>query len=235
MEFEKEIEKAKNKINECKLSDKFKSNLKEKLDLEYEKKTKKIKTPFNANKTYIFTKKFAAAIACCIIVFSSYAFADEIENLFVNLFYNTDRIMEQAIENGNIQTIDMDYVTNDDVSIKVNYLIMEENSMYVVFDVVAKDECEEIYLYDLKIYDYDDNVIYNNKLGVNNISYNTFDKKISKNNYMIFCKLTNDKNKLSYDGIKIYLENISIRYDNEYSYINCEFLYNIDIERNLFK
>lgn len=235
MEFEKEVEKAKNKINECKLSDEFKANLKEKLDLEYER-THKIKTSSNESKIYFFQRKLVAAIACCVIVFSSCAFADEIEDLFINLFCNTDRIIEQAIEEGNIQTINMDYVTNDDVSVKASYLIMEENSMYVVFDVVTADECESVYFNNIEIKDERNAVLYNSEFDTNEVSYNVLNKKLSRNNHIVFCELTNsEENLFNCKKIIISLEYIGCKKDNGLKYIDCNFSCELEIDDKIFK
>ena len=140
-EFNKELEEIKNELNEVKLRDEFKQNLKIKMKEELNKPDIKEKT-----RTVLFAKKLIATFACVIFLISSLGvFADEIECLVTNIFSNTDKQIEEAVANGNYKEIDMEYVEHDGVGIKVDYIIQEEDKLCIAFNVRCEEEFEHLY------------------------------------------------------------------------------------------
>ena len=146
-EFNKELEEIKNELNEVKLRDEFKQNLKIKMKEELNKPDIKEKT-----RTVLFPKKLIATFACVIFLITSLGvFADEIECLVTNIFSNTDKQIEEAIANGNYKEIDMEYVEHDGVGIKVDYIIQDEDKLCIAFNVRCEEEFDKVYFQNIEI------------------------------------------------------------------------------------
>lgn len=142
--FEEDLNEIKEKLNAEKLSDEFKENLQAKLEKELNG------TPSNDNgkiiKFPVITRKLAGICACFVFLCTScIAFADEIENVIFNIFSNTDKIVERAIANGNYREIDMDYVEDNGISIKVDYIVAEDDNLYIAFNVLSEKEFDNLF------------------------------------------------------------------------------------------
>lgn len=158
-EFEKDLNEIKNKLNEYHLSDEFKIKLQAKMDEEYNKSYDNkltIKTKLRK-----FPSSFVAAFACFFFLVSGcVTFADEFEDWVTKIFSNTNKKIEMAIENGNYKEINMDYVENNGVAIKVDYVITEEDMLCIAFNVKTKEEFADIFFENIEIKD-GDYVLYN--------------------------------------------------------------------------
>ena len=159
--FEEDLKEIKEKLHAEKLRDEFKAYLQARLEEELnkpsDKKERKIHFP-------AVTKRLAAACACLIIFFSScITFADDIENVIFKIFGNTDKVVEEAIANGNYKKINMEYVEDNGISIKVDYVVVEENQLYIAFNVLAEEEFDEIYFKSIKIKNQNDYNIYSSE------------------------------------------------------------------------
>ena len=123
--FDKNLEEIKTELNNIKLSDDFKNNLKIKMEEELNKLDAKEKA-----RNFLFPRKLVATFACFSLLITSCAvFADEIESFVAGIFSNTDRKIEEAIANGNYKEIDMEYVEHDGIGIKVDYIVQEVDSL----------------------------------------------------------------------------------------------------------
>lgn len=193
--FEEDLKEIKEKLHAEKLSDEFKANLQARLEEELnkpsDKKERKIHFP-------VVTKRLAAACACLIIFFSScITFADDIENVIFKIFGNTDKVVEEAIANGNYKKIDMEYVEDNGISIKVDYVAVEENNLYIVFNVLAEEEFDEIYIKDFSI-KLDENVIHSsNDGGIQSTILNFKETNINDKNSIIIYDLENNNYKFN--------------------------------------
>ena len=146
--FNEELNEIKEKLKAEKLSDEFKANLQAKLEEELNKddssKGKILKFP-------TITRKLAGICACFIFLFSScFVFADDIENVILELFGNTDKIIAKAIEEGNYKDIEMDYVEDQGISIKVDYVVVEDDELYIAFNVLG-EEYDKVFINDVNI------------------------------------------------------------------------------------
>lgn len=180
--FDRDLKELQDKIKECKLSDEFKAELKEKLDYEYMKpseNTEKVKK-------FVFPQRLVAAFACFFILISGCgAFADEIESWVAKVFSNTDKTVEEAIANGNYRKIDMDYVENEGISIKVDYIVVEDDEMYIAFNILTEEEYDNVYFEDMEIKSKSGEIMLNiiERYG----DYTSLDRKINnKNIYKIY-------------------------------------------------
>lgn len=174
--FDKDLEEIKTELNNIKLSDDFKNNLKIKMEEELNKSDVKEKA-----RNFLFPRKLVATFACFFLLITSCAaFADEIESFVANIFSNTDRKIEEAIANGNYKEIDMEYVEHDGIGIKVDYIVQEEDSLCIAFNVKSEEEFDDIYFDEIEIRDEQNNII----LGTGISKYQTNKKKIDSQNIM---------------------------------------------------
>ena len=128
--------------------------------------------------------KIAAIILLCFTMTTGLIFAKDIINFFSEIFdlksTNIDNSgIVDAIANKNyIQNVDMDYIPIDDnYSIKVDYLMLDDLNLYLVFNLHSNKKIDENYrisITDLKLTDQDGNVIYDG----NNYMFNNNNNKI---------------------------------------------------------
>lgn len=215
-QFNEELNEIKEKLNSEKLSDEFKSNLQAKLQEELNKddsdKGKIIKFP-------TITRKLAGICACFVFLFSScFVFADDIENVILELFGNTDRIIAKAIEDGNYREIKMDYVEDQGISIKVDYVVIEDDELYIAFNILGEEEFDKILLDNMKIYEDNNRLIYAVNDAERKSSLTIKESKISRENLVLIYKLTKvkedlkniDKINFEIDSIDFIINNICI-------------------------
>ena len=211
--FEEDLKEIKEKLHAEKPSDEFKQNLQAILEEELNKTSDKKERKFHFP---IYAKKLAAVCACLIIFFSGcFTFADDIENVILELFGNTDKIIENAIANGNYKKIDMEYVEDNGISIKVDYVVVEENNLYIVFNVLTEEEFDEIHMKNINIKNQEDSYIYlcEKNMGCD-IIYK--EENVTNNNSSITCKLVNEKiNSETLTEIKIYCDEVWLFNKNE--------------------
>lgn len=198
--FEEDLNRLKNKINSMSLSDDFKEELSRKLDAEYNKT--------DTRRHFSFPKQIVAAFACCIVL-TSCVFADSIGNVISNFFANTSTEMEQALENGEMQKIDMEYVERDGVSIKVDYAMVKEDSVYLVFNILSDEEISDVKFLDYEIRDLNQNVIFNKlDFSFKYIEERYVQKRIDTKNILVCVQLFNTKNIKPTDILSL---NVNIR------------------------
>ena len=153
--YNEELDELKNANQEIKLDDEFKASLKIKLDEEISKQEEKLNKKPKLN---LIPRKLIPVTVCLFVLFVTIqTFADEIESLVKCVFSNVDETVEEAIANGNYQKIDMEYVEHDGISIKVDYIIQENNNTYIAFNVLSDDEFDNIYCSECILQDINEN------------------------------------------------------------------------------
>lgn len=211
-----EIEVLKCKIQEENLQEDFKEKLEEKLNnacntkdyitMEDIKKKKILTRPY-------FCQKAAAAFAC-FIMFSSCAFAGGVGDWIKEMFSNVDQNLEVAYENGDVKEIETEYQTYDGVSVKVDYISLKDNELYMVFNVKTEEVFDHIYINDFIIKDNYDNVVFENleKSELDDFECKIKEKKETKNNSLIFVTVSKRENNFDkYNTLKIEIDNVSVR------------------------
>lgn len=211
--IDESIKSMSNQIKEDKLSDEFKENLCKKLEENEKAKSKSIpRININIYKTLI------ATFACLFIIIAGYSLADDFENIILKKFSNIDEIAKKAIEDGNVEYIDMDYVTDQGISIKADYLIREKDSLYVALEVKTEEDYDEMILDEISILDEDGNVLFGS------VSKNIKGSVTQFPDYMnniIYVKINNSE--LIENGNRIFIkEVIFIRSEN--SIINGQWI-----------
>ena len=113
--------------------------------------------------TIILLKRVAIFILCIGIVTATTVYAKDIINFITNIFINSTPGIDKAVDNGYVQNVDMDFITYNNIGVKVDYVLMDNNNLDISF----------VYKY------YDDNI------EIDNISFNTLSIK-DENNNMLF-------------------------------------------------
>lgn len=217
--FEEELEKVSAKINSMSLSEEFKENLCKKLDYEYSRMPPK--------RRFFIPKQIVAVFACCILV-TSYAFADGIENAVHSIFSNTSREIQQAVESGNLQTITMDYVKKEDVSIKIDYTVVSEDFICLAFNVLSEEEFSNVYVDNIEFMNkYNERIYSTNDTEIKNIKYSHTDKKLNNKNSIYIIKV--DNLKLNDSEIKIILNGVKMLNFNNRNDIDSKWEFNIQV------
>lgn len=145
--------------------------------------------------------------------------------------------LEKVANNGYIENVDMDYLYSQKIGAKINYIIMSDYNLNILFDFdisETKNVKREINIQDLLIYDenyniifcYNDNV-YKNFCKKHNIEFiDNFTKRQTTNGYGIqLIELTEENNKTLYTlrsiqgfpkSKKLYIEfhNLYLDYEN---------------------
>ena len=172
--------------------------------------------------------KIAAIILLCFTMTTGLIFAKDIINFFSEIFdlksTNIDNSgIVDAIANKNyIQNVDMDYIPIDDnYSIKVDYLMLDDLNLYLVFNLHSNKEIDEDYrisITDLVLTDQDGNVIYDENSHMYNNNYNYISgwnkissKKDNETRELLHITATNFNNiidlNFSFSNISIYIDN----------------------------
>lgn len=107
-------------------------------------------------------QKVAIVLISFIILTTGVVFAKDIINFITSLFTNTTEGINKAIENGYVQNIDMDFVYDNDIGIKVDYLVMDDTNLDVsfVYDYKGNEKVESIGILEYIIKDENNNFIY---------------------------------------------------------------------------
>lgn len=204
--FDKDLEEIKTELNNIKLSEDFKNNLKIKMEEELNKPDAKEKA-----RNFLFPRKLVATFACFFLLVTSCAvFADEIESFVASIFSNTDRRIEKAIANGNYKEIDMEYVEHDGIGIKVDYVISDDDSFYIAFNILTEEEFDDMFFENIEVKN-DKEIIH--KIDVNsnviiNSNTRTFNKKINLTNNIYIYQIYMNNKIDNYGNIKMKIENI---------------------------
>ena len=124
--------------------------------------------------------KIAAIIIICFIATTGIVFAKDISNFLKEIFnlnsinINNDEVINSIENKDYIQNVEMDYIKlNEIYNIKVDYLMIDDINLYIVFNVQSNEKINKSYrisINDLVLLDDFDNVIYdaNNQSVENN-------------------------------------------------------------------
>lgn len=207
-----EIEVLKCKIQEESLQEDFKKKLEEKLNNACN--TKDYITMKDIKKKKILTRPYfcqkAAAAFACFIMFSSCAFAGGVGDWIKEMFSNVDQNLEIAYENGDVKEIETEYQTYDGVSVKVDYISLKDNELYLVFNVKTEEEFDRLYLEKIVIEDENGNTIFNSIESTNEVKCSKKEKRIDINNSSIFYTILNNETFETLKSINIKIEEIEL-------------------------
>ena len=190
------------------------------------------------NKLFSKFKRVAIIILSLGIVSTGVVFAKEIVNFFKTIFTNSTPGIEAAVENGYIQNVDMDFVYDNDIGIKVNNIVRDNGILDIslVFDCINMNNIDNIKLTDFEIF------LDNNPLSID-VGENNFNKDISSvqimndviNKYNLYYKslLFKTDSLEKYKNVEIKISSIDIYQNNEI--IRIQGNWNIILDLNLNK
>lgn len=94
------------------------------------------------NKKKILNKyKFTLATTfCSIFLITGVVFAKDIEIFLKSFFNNSNKAIDVAVENGYIQTEEMDYTYDKNIGIKVDNLVLDDLNLDISFNFKIKKE-----------------------------------------------------------------------------------------------
>ena len=119
------------------------------------------------NKVQVRIPRIVAYLFSIIIISTGVVFANEIVNFVKFLFVNTTNSIDKAIENGYAQQINMDYIYDNNIGIKIDNLIIDDTNIDISIVYKINDTpIELIELYEYEIRDQNNNLIY--ELNLNN-------------------------------------------------------------------
>lgn len=128
-------------------------------------KEKKQRNSFN------IMKKVAMIIISFGIISTSIVFADDIINFITSIFTNSTEAIDSAVENGYVQNINMDYIYDNDIGVKVDALVLDDTNLDIsfIYNYQGKEQIDSLQLYEYTIKDEDENILYefNNELKSN--------------------------------------------------------------------
>ena len=90
-------------------------------------------------KIRFINKKIIIAASAFLILTTGLVFSKEIEKISKKLFTNTTKAIDLAVENGYVQNINMNFIEDKDIGIKVNNIILDEISLDISFCYKVKD------------------------------------------------------------------------------------------------
>jgi len=228
--LELELEVLKCKIHEEDVFDGFKENLEKNLIEKYENYEPKSKPKVTFNIYNYFGK--AVAVFACFMIVSTCAFADEIEGIFDLLFANTNKNIEMAYNEGNIQEVDTEYQTYNGVSLKVDYVSVSEKNIIFVLDVNLEDECEKIILDSFKLKDVDNNMIFDSTVVEDDTVYRYDIKRKDAFGFNGVFEFSKEQGKFEdYKQLKINLNNIIVLCNDKEKVVNGDWEFLIDLNQ----
>lgn len=172
-----------------------------------------------------------AIIVICLLCTSGIAYATY---NYVKNNFNRRKGIETAINNGYIMNVDGEPVTSNDVSLKINQILLDDYNLDISFNLEFKnmeipDDNNNI-LYHLGSRDIFDKFVRSNNLNVeyrkysdNYINSNSSNKSncTNSNNYNLVYNISvNNKTFPKSNSLHIYIENVVLRMENDNSVIN---------------
>lgn len=171
-------------------------------------------------KTRLIKRGIGIKIASIILVLfaiTGVVFAKEIVRFVKHIFINTSDGVESAIEKGYMQEVNMDYIQNNNIDIKVDYILMDDFNLDIMFNIGLKElkELSSIKLNNIVISDENGNILLT--------EFNDRDK------YLEFCRKNKIENTDNYIALGYYNYS-SLTYD----YQNSTYLYSYIVRSENF-
>ena len=119
-------------------------------------KEKKQRNSFN------IMKKVAMIIISFGIISTSFVFADDIINFITSIFTNSTNGIDSAIQNGYIQNVNMDFVYDNDIGVKVDALVLDDTNLDIsfIYNYQGDEKIDSLELYEYTIKDENNNILY---------------------------------------------------------------------------
>lgn len=191
-------------------------------------------------------QKVALLLITFIVITTGIVFAKDIVNFISKIFTNSTKGIDAAVENGYVQNVDMDFVVDNDIGIKVDNLIMDENNLDISFVYYTDvSNIKDIEINEFIIRDENNNIICfklenSNKLADSNIlstSCNRINQRIlNDKNQFTESFLVNSLNIFDFKEITFEIESFTLTDNtNTKQKQTGTWLYTIGIEDKIMK
>lgn len=125
-------------------------------------------------------------VACVCLIFSTgIVFAKDIENYIKEIFNNSTKSIDVAVENGYVQNIDDDFTFNNDIGIKVDNLILDNFNLDISFYFKTQEK-------NIKSISFNDFII---TTDTNKTIYSSKTKYVKDENDVALAKITTNTKK----------------------------------------
>lgn len=179
-------------------------------------------------------KKLAILIILLCIITTTTVFADEIIKFIVSLFTTSRQAIDTAVENDYIQNVDMDFVYDNGIGIKVDYILIDNKDLNVsyVFDCKENTDITSVKLLDYTITDENGNNIYNTDLKCITSILSDFEKIFRiENNIFRYSNLYSAKNYFPISKKLIFnINSVSSTIENTFEKISGKWCFEVDLE-----
>lgn len=145
-------------------------------------------------KNYVYStlQKVAIFIISFTILTTSVVFAKDIINFITNLFTNSTKAIDTAVENGFVQNIDMDFVFDKNIGIRATQITTDNRNLDIAFEYYSnKTDITNIEIKDFIIKDEQNNIIFYNLEKSNKIDMTNCISSTCKRNNEVTIKNNN--------------------------------------------
>lgn len=189
----------------------------------------------------IILKRVAVFILCIGIVTATTVYAKDIINFITSIFTNSNPGIDTAVNNGYVQNVDMDFITYNDVGIKVDYLLMDETNLNISFvykNYKENQTLDSLTFSDLIITDEGDNVLCLMSNDKPDSTNEILDTSIITSNKPVFIDNTTVRESILVSSKKfpnshilyINIKQMALTINNEIKYINGNWKFSINID-----
>lgn len=200
----------------------------------------KIATILNSNKNTVKSKiyrikqklqKLALLILVLCVVSTTSVFAVK---LIISYFTTSRKAINTAVENNYIQNLDMDFIYDKDIGIKINYLLIDNKNMNIsyVYDCKSYNNISAINLKNYTITDENGNIIYGNDFDSMSEIFDNFGE-ITLNHESNFIHSTLYRtlyNFPNFNKLIFNIKEITINSNNNLQTISGNWIFEVNIE-----
>lgn len=221
--FEEIIKEKKEFINSQELSEEFKIKLNRKIKLKRDK-SKTVRTLIN--------KKMIAAFVCFIIV-SGVTIGSNTNRWFEILFSNKIKEIDdiENLNEKNIKEVDYEYVTNNGISIKPEYIYYDNKDIYIILDVKIDEKIDDINFKKVSVSDKNGGAIFDldeNIYKAKNL--NVYSQKGKNGEIKKVVRICEYDSSLCLDSIGLRIQDIRIEKNKRYEYIDYVWFFYINLK-----
>ena len=195
--------------------------------------------------TIIMLKRVAVFILCIGIVTATTVYAKDIINFITSIFTNSTPGIDKAVDNGYVQNVDMDFIMYNDVGIKVDYILMDENSLDISFVYKYYEDTaivKNIKPTEFSIKDEQENIICHiseDSIGNANIIgdniYSSSEQQLLDNSTIRDSLLVTSKNFPASQTLYVEISKIALTLGETIKYIDGNWNFSINIDDKLVK
>lgn len=183
-------------------------------------------------------KELAIIVLVLCIITTTTVFADDIIEFIISLFTTSRQAIDTAVENDYVQNVDMDFVYDKNIGIKVDYILIDDTNLDVsyVFDCKSDTDITSVELLDYTITDENGNKIYSTDMKCIANSSNNFVRPVQINKTLFkYSNLYTTQNYFPLSNKFIFnIKLVAISKNSIFQEINGNWNFEIDLEDKFF-